>query len=247
MRYAEHRPAAELRARVDCYWTMTGADAAAHGVLPDGCMDVLFDFAAGTATIVGTMTTALVVPAAARVDYLGVRFRPGEAFALLDLRADEATDQSLAFEDASLADELASAQPRERIAILDRRLGAARARPADARVRRAIARIFSCPAEARVASLAEQVGASERHLERIFRERVGIGPKDLVRVARLRTLVARAHASPRPRWAELAHEAGWSDQAHMIRDVKRLAGVTPTDLVSDSFNAPAEDSVTTRA
>jgi AraC-like DNA-binding protein len=213
-------------------------------------MDVLFDFAAGTATIVGTMTTALVVPDAARVDYLGARFRPGEAFALLGVRADEATDTALAFDGGfarSLADELASARRDERIAILDRRLAQLRARPADARVRRAVARIFSSPAEARVASLAGEVGASERHLERIFRERVGVAPKDLVRVARLRTLVDRARTSLRPRWAELAQGAGWSDQAHMIRDVKRLAGVTPAKLMSDSFNASAEPSATTRA
>ena len=252
MRYAEHLPAPALRARVECYWTMSGDDVGAHRVLPDGCMDMLFDLAAprprGAATLVGTMTTALVVPAAPRVRYVGVRFRPGEAFAMVGVPAGEVTDAALPLEDAlgaiarSLADEVAAAKDDgARFAALDRRLGALRARAADARVRRVVGRIFGSPAEARVAWLAREVGASERHLERIFRERVGVGPKELARVARLRALVALADRAPAP-WSALALEAGYADQAHMIREVKRMTGLTPSALararaVSDSFNS----------
>ncbi len=260
-RYAEYRPAPALRARVECYWTLAGEDVGAHRVLPDGCMDVLFDLAAPreVATLVGTMTTALAVPEAARARYVGVRFRPGEAFAMVGVHAGEVTDQSIPLEDVlgalarSLADEVASAKDdAARFAALDRRLGALRPRATDARVRRVVARILDSPAAARVAWLAREVGASERHLERIFAERVGVGPKQLARVVRLRALLSLADQAPRAPWSALALDAGYADQAHMIREVKRMTGLTPAALarsraVSDSFNPAAPGSATTGA
>jgi AraC-like DNA-binding protein len=219
-------------------------------------MDILFDLSGASiapAALVGTMSVAIVLPPAPRARFLGVRFRPGEAFAFLGVPAGEARDQVLPLVDAlgplagALSDELASAHDTAgRLAALDRCLGAlrGRARPPDPRVRRAVSRILGSPAEARVAWLAREVGIGERQLERAFVERVGLGPKAFARVARLQALLLRAAATgPRVSWAGLALDLGYADQAHMIREVKRLSGVTPTELtraraMSDSFNPP---------
>jgi methylphosphotriester-DNA--protein-cysteine methyltransferase len=109
--------------------------------------------------------------------------------------------------------------------------------------------ILGSPAEARVAWLARDLGVGERQLERAFVERVGVGPKALVRVARLQALLPRIDTAQAPvPWATLALDLGYADQAHMVREVKRLAGVTPTALgrsraaartMSDSFNPAA--------
>jgi AraC-like DNA-binding protein len=252
--YREYAPCAALRTHVACYWTIASNDLAGHRVLPDGCMDLLFDLsgaAAATSSLIGTMTEAIVTSAVERERLLGVRFRPGEAFAFVGVPAGEATDRVVPLGDAlgrvadELSDELVTAPDAPaRLAILDRRLLALRerARPADSRVRRAVARILDSPARARVAWLARDLGVGERQLERTFVERVGIGPKAFARVARLQALVARMSVvDARASWATLAADVGYADQAHMIRDVKRLAGVTPAILaraMSDSFNRP---------
>src|SRR5690242_3782141 len=93
--YEEHPPCAPLRAHVACYWTLSGDDEEGHRVLPDGCMDLIFDMsngAAADASLVGTMTTALVARAR-RACFFGVRFRPGEAFAFVGVPAYEARDK----------------------------------------------------------------------------------------------------------------------------------------------------------
>lgn len=99
----------------------------------------------------------------------------------------------------------------------------------------------------RVHEVAALVGLGERQLERLFDERVGIGPKALALVMRVQALLTRV--GPMSDWSRLAAELGWSDQAHLTRDLGRLAGVTPAALgralrrkaepgMSDSFNLP---------
>jgi AraC-like DNA-binding protein len=40
-------------------------------------------------------------------------------------------------------------------------------------------------------------------------------------------VLKRARGGPRPNWAALALEAGFSDQAHLIRDFRAWAGMSP--------------------
>jgi AraC-like DNA-binding protein len=263
--YAEHAPCAALRGHVACYWTLIGDAAPGHRVLPDGCMDLLFDLSGASgasAALIGTMSEAIVTSATSRERLLGVRFRPGEAFAFVGVPGGEVTDQIIPLGHAlgrlaeTLSDELMTApDTASRVAALDRQLTAlrARARPPDPRVRRAIACILDSPARARVGWLAGHLGVGERQLERTFVERVGLGPKAFARVVRLQALVARiADVGVNVPWAALAADVGYADQAHMIRDVKRLSGVTPTGLaaaraMSDSFNPPTAPFARTHA
>jgi len=225
-------------------------------------MDVLFRVTADGAEplVVGTMTRAIVAAGAGA--FVGVRFRPGEAFAFLDVAAADARDAMLTPEDAgrpeihALAERIARAAPDARVRAIDAWLSSrlARARPADARVRRAIDLLVVSRGTVRVAQIAAAVGVGDRHLERAFAERVGVGPKALARVLRLQALVARLDAQRGSvAWAELAADAGYADQAHLVREARDLAGVTPTELLrerraemSDSFNAAPLDEVTTR-
>ena len=62
--YREYRPVPALRPYVACYWTSTApADPSRNRVLPDGCIDILFDVSEGTfseGTVIGTMTRPLL-------------------------------------------------------------------------------------------------------------------------------------------------------------------------------------------
>lgn len=75
--------------------------------------------------------------------------------------------------------------------------------------------------------VADEVGVGRRQLERLFRTQVGIAPKELASLVRFRWLLARMNA--RTSWADLADEAGYADQSHMVRSFVRRTGMTPTE------------------
>jgi transcriptional regulator GlxA family with amidase domain len=80
-------------------------------------------------------------------------------------------------------------------------------------------------------ALAAGVGLSERQLRRRFEAAVGYGPKRLGRVFRFQRLLDLLHADHgRTEWAQLAAVAGYTDQSHMIKECRELAGGSPTAL-----------------
>jgi transcriptional regulator GlxA family with amidase domain len=94
---------------------------------------------------------------------------------------------------------------------------------------------------ASVEDLAKSCGVSARQLERLFEAQVGLRPKALSRVLRLRRLLATPERVAARGWAETAAEHGFADQSHLNREFKALTGVTPasylrTMAMSDSSN-----------
>ena len=83
-------------------------------------------------------------------------------------------------------------------------------------------------ARSSVKSVVDRSGYSHRRFVALFREAVGLSPKRYSRVLRFRAALARLAGRPAPPpWADLALEAGYSDQAHFNRDFREFAGVTP--------------------
>ena len=248
--YREHPPAPALRCVVACYWTLTTPPGwPPHRVLPDGCLDILVDVTRARAQVVGVMTTAIVSRDEGARDLLGVRFHPGEAPAFLGVFARETRDDDFLLADVwgafgrAFEGRLAEAGDRAaRLQLLDRLLlhHAAHARAADRRVRRAIERVRVTRGAVEVEPLAREVGLGARQLERAFDVHVGLAPKAFARVMRLQALVAELGRLSTS-WARLAADVGFSDQAHLVREVRALCGVTPGELLrergmSDSFN-----------
>lgn len=82
-----------------------------------------------------------------------------------------------------------------------------------------------------IPDVAEEIGLSPGHLSRVFAEIVGLTPRLLARLLRVRRLLHELDVNGEIRWADLAAEWGWCDQAHLIRDFKRHAGVTPSQYI----------------
>ncbi len=80
---------------------------------------------------------------------------------------------------------------------------------------------------AQIGELASELGWSHRRLIAHFREQVGMAPKAVARVMRFDRAV-QALRSPGRGLAEIAHDCGYFDQAHLNRDFRTLAGTTPT-------------------
>jgi AraC-like DNA-binding protein len=70
-------------------------------------------------------------------------------------------------------------------------------------------------------------------LTRVFREEVGLTPKQHVRVQRFRSVLRRIRTGQHTYWARLAAECGYYDQAHLINEFQALAGVNPGTYLRD--------------
>lgn len=88
-----------------------------------------------------------------------------------------------------------------------------------------------------VGVLARRLGCSERHLRGAMRARIGLGPSQAARLLRVEAAVRAIGATGVP-LAAVAQDAGFADQAHMTRALRRHAGATPGDLRSVQDPAP---------
>jgi AraC-like DNA-binding protein len=78
--------------------------------------------------------------------------------------------------------------------------------------------------------LAAELGFSRKHVVSLFRDHVGLPPKLYAEVVRFDRLTRRLKTGPDASWARLALELGFADQAHLAREVRRFAGVTPREI-----------------
>ncbi|MBO0689207.1 MAG: AraC family transcriptional regulator [Candidatus Dormibacteraeota bacterium] len=175
------------------------------------------------------------------VSCLDLKLTPLGAYTLLGVPMHELTGKAIDVGDLlgpavrPLLDALREAPDwEERFRLLDRflvRRAEVGPRPAGA-VAWAWRRLAESGGQVPVGRLAEEVGWSHRHLVARFREQVGLTPKTLARIVRFNGLLRGVEAGGEVRWAELAVDHGYYDQAHLYRDFRQFLGLTPAAFLA---------------
>ena len=99
-------------------------------------------------------------------------------------------------------------------------------------VNRLVAWLGDHPDVTRVDELAREAGLSERSLQRLVEQRIGLSPKWLLQRRRLHDAVEALKAGPGT-LAEVAAELGYADQAHFTHDFRTVTGMTPGEYLKD--------------
>ena len=81
--------------------------------------------------------------------------------------------------------------------------------------------------------LAGKTYISTRQLEREFRQKIGMSPKNYMRIARLNEVNRFLNNGRRLLLTDIAYACGYSDQAHFIRDFKNFTGQSPTKFMRE--------------
>lgn len=81
--------------------------------------------------------------------------------------------------------------------------------------------------------LASDACLSIRQFERVFQQRIGLPPKFFSRLVRFAHAWTIKEKQPTISWIKIAHECGYYDQMHLIRDFKEFAGVNPSFIESE--------------
>jgi transcriptional regulator GlxA family with amidase domain len=120
--------------------------------------------------------------------------------------------------------------PRRRVALVEAALLrqlAARGRAHDPGRLHPLFASVGTLADASVRAVAEAYGLTHRRVIALFDHHVGLKPKAYHRVQRLRRVLEVIGAGARGSWAQVAIQAGYCDQAHLINDFRKLTGLTP--------------------
>ena len=244
MEYRQFPAPPDLARSVECLWILRGAMAAeGQTILPDGRMELLFHFGAPptssklstqpVAVLAGQMTTALQLYPQGHVDIVGVRLRPEASGCLLPPLQLVEKFQPL--------DEVSGAwakRAREQAGHEDgdhgrvgRIVSALRTLPGlSSEPDRAIAQSLRLIESAHGSGAIDRFipeGLRARQWERRFLAACGLTPKAFARIVRLQRVVGLHQSGQSRRWADLAIECGFYDQAHLANDFRAFSGKSP--------------------
>lgn len=259
MDYREFRPRGALGALVECVWTLDSPPSAAaepQNILPDGRVewiahlgDAPLEHGAdgvvreqARAFVVGPQDRALRITPRGALRCVGIRFTSAGAAPAFGVRASELTGRTV---DAHALDaRFARALTARLDPDADANAWAAAAECAlaerfgsrvvlDPLAHAAASAIFAARGRVNIETLAASLGRSRRQLERVFEREVGLAPKFLARIARFQHAYGLARGEA-PDWSAVAAEAGYADQAHLIRDFRAFADTTPVSLCTSA-------------
>jgi len=251
MSFFEFLPAAGWRDHIAAYWVRkTEVDACIAGrrVYANGCADVICNAGdsivyfhplggemviplyPGRLYLAGTMTAYGVIKSEPGSLLTGIRFWPGGFYALFAQSMTPAVDSLIEFPE----EELCVLMQREdgMAAGLDRWFGERPARPADG-IDFAFLRklMYDSGGMVSVEALAKEMHVSNRTLERIFKQNVGMTPKEFLRIIRFQEVLQRLRKAPaNESLLRTAYDLGYYDHAHLTNEFKKYAGIVPSEL-----------------
>lgn len=251
-------PVPALTPYVEAVWGVRGsAHYTVESVMPAGTVDLMVNFgpeqsivAYGDvraddrfvrAWLAGVQDRHLVHASPEGADHIAVRFRPGGAHAFFDVPMDALRNQVVELdalvgaEASRLRDRLLEAQTDEARSrameawLLERR----RVHHSFATVRRALGFLVPGRDGLRVGEVCERLGLSNRYLVQQFRETVGLPPKPVARIRRFQAVIEACRGTEDVSWARTATALGYVDQSHLIREFRKLGGVTPARFLAN--------------
>lgn len=210
-------------------WDLDGRPPFEQEILPYPCVNV--SFSAGAFEVHGPGTHRFVATLQGRGRVYGTKFTPAGFFAFARVPMRELVDRVVSVYEATARTPPVpeNDEPRAVRAAVESFLRSFDPQHDEsiAQVDRLVAIAEEDRSIASADDLARIAGTSVRSLHRLFARYVGVGPKWVVRRARVQEAADRVRRGERVDWAATAQELGYHDQAHMIRDFRAQVGFTP--------------------
>jgi AraC-like DNA-binding protein len=242
MIYNQFDPHPALSNYIDAYWTVTGErdGLKAERILPDGCVDIIFNLGADFKTdngnllmenekvyLVGTMTRLKEANLSRDSKLLGIRFKPGAfSFFYKFCSLHEVRDITVEF-DRVLSPDLKKAvqYPIEYFNhFLLNRFSSPRHL-----LLPIVNDIQNHKGQLDVKTLADRHYTTVRQLERSFKQQIGASPKELISLIRYQFVHSAIENNTTNRsLLDIAFEYGYYDHSHLTNEFKRYTGIAPS-------------------
>lgn len=261
MNYEIFEPSRELAMLVKCYWIMESSENETiekQSVVPDGCMEMIFHYgdlyrqytAEGNSIIqprcfvIGQLTRPLEIKPTGKTGIFSVRFHPNGFLPFTNVPVKELEDTAVSLEKLfgkkGLEIErniLKASSSIEKINLIETFLTnrLTDTQTIDHIVKSTVETILTANGQLTVAELSRQVNIDRRQLERKFHSGIGLSPKQLLKTVRIQTTLKMLLAHEFTNLTSLAHENGYYDQAHFIKDFREFVGLTPKEFYKKSL------------
>ncbi|WP_026895907.1 helix-turn-helix domain-containing protein [Clostridiisalibacter paucivorans] len=245
--YREYCPISELQSYIACYWTSktinTTNEVITSRVIPDGCMDIVFDIGeinkGKCGSVCGLMTKFSEEEVKGISEFLGVRFWPGGIIPFLKILANDFTDKLVSLDDVlgrfafEISERLYYAETlSERLMIIEGELVRLllKAGASNELMISALYEIYKYKGIISIKNLSQQMNISQRQLSRKFHNWIGTSPKTFINIIRFQNIIKQLNEATNINFQDVALENGYYDQAHFIKDFKSFYGKTPGRL-----------------
>jgi AraC-like DNA-binding protein len=225
-----------------------------HRILPDGCMEFVFQLGDafrerqpdGTwrlqnhLLLAGQMERRVDVQPSGVIHTVGIHFRPAglAAFVAGDLSRFANRVQPLegAIEEnlKALVIRLKAARTSQRKVVMLEGFLRARLRPGDSAMAMAANELSEAQGSVDLEAMARRFRLSDRQFRRRFETAVGLPPKRFSRLIRFQRVFEQRLESNARAWSQVALECGYYDQPHFNRDFRAFSGARPREILKDA-------------
>lgn len=233
-----------LRPFVGCFWTIAVRPGASLRFVPDGYSSIwceLRDHRDPEWFLRGPFRAPSQRRFRSSLRLAGVRLRPGVPHLLTGESVDRLVGRRIPLLGRPwarpLVESSAGVDPEAQLGLLEQfllgKLGGASVHPVVAAV---IDAIQGTNGQTSIGRIADMCHVGPRHLVRLMRTWTGLTPKSFSRIVRFQATLGQLADAPQAPLASVAAAHGYFDQAHLSKEVARLATITPTRIVRDSVS-----------
>jgi len=257
MKFTRIAPHPCLGKLIECYWMMQSDDRSPRieKIIPDGFTELIFNYKdvykAKTDGEWHLQEPNLLAGQISRFFYLentgvtgsfAVKLRPSALTQLFNIRMDLYLDKIVdldTFPDPHLSTMKTKILPfvneKDLKQKLDHYFIALSHKASKNPLEEALDLLFTSHGMASVKELTARAKLSERQLERLFKEYIGLPPKYYARIIRF-NYIFQLIRSNNSTWAEIVYQSGYYDQSHFIRDFKAFTGEDPSAYYFEEKN-----------
>jgi AraC-like DNA-binding protein len=264
MLHQEFEPPEDLRDSIKCFWYNSrdvGALQSCFEVLPDGYAEIIFHFGGGcnissngdlqplpSPFMMGLLDQPVKFYTKDRLEIVGIRCFPWTVFDLLGLASGKdgvrIFEHPIAKLQSTLTKLIVANRMDEAVDQVKQYFLNARSQVAiDSMLFKAGVAMREANGTLPVSQVAAAAHTTVRTLERKFKGSSGRTVKDVSGLMRFEQARNKLWLYPDSKLAGLAHDLGYTDQAHLSREFKRYSGTTPAAFAR---NAKREKQAVTR-
>lgn len=255
LNYKIVKPSAILSQFIKYYWDMeilNPLNPEPYRVIPQGCIELMFFYRKSYLKIEngntlnekysggiirGQQSSFIDLQATGDIGIFSVLFKPQGAMMFFSLPLKELTDQAISLHDIAgketsiLEDQIENlSSTGERVQIIEKFLLKKLLEKeyySFNRINTVIQEIITLKGEISIDEMSKVACLSSKQLERYFSKYIGMTPKQYLKIVRFQKVLKTKELNEDLSLTSLAHDCGYFDQAHFIKDFKLITGMTP--------------------